>query len=140
MATPLLPAGCNPNRFSMLEIVQAAHLTTILFLLIGFAVGLATNHTYLRLIHAGLLAGITVLMIFGVPCPLTLVEESLTGTSYEGSFLAVWLNRIIYLTWFDPESVFMMDMAFAVLVFSSFYWRPLNRGKKNSAAPNRRET
>jgi len=124
----------------MLEIVQAAHLAVILFLVIGFAVGLATNHTWLRLIHAGVLAGVTVLMMLGIPCPLTLVEENLSGTSYEGSFLAVWLNRIIYLTWFDPKSVFMMDLAFALLVFSSFYWRPLNPGRKNPAESNRRGT
>ena len=124
----------------MLEIVQVAHLTVILFLLIGFAVGLATNHTYFRLIHAGVLAGITLLMIFGIPCPLTLVEENLSGTSYEGSFLAVWLNRIIYLTWFDPKSVFMMDLAFALLVFSSFYWRPLNRGRENAGESNREDS
>ena len=120
----------------MLEIVQAAHLAVILFLVIGFAIGLAINHTGFRLIHAGVLAAITLLIIFGIPCPLTLVEENLSGVSYEGSFLAIWLNRIIYLTWFDPKSVFLMDLAFAFLVFSSFYWRPLKPGRKNSGDSN----
>jgi len=124
----------------MLEIVQAAHLAVILFLVVGFAIGLGTNHTRLRLIHAGVLAGITLLLLLGIPCPLTLVEENLSGTSYEGSFLAVWLNRIIYLTWFDPKSVFMMDLAFALLVFSSFYWRPLNRGRENAGESNREDS
>ena len=120
----------------MLEIVQAAHLAVILFLVVGFVIGLATNHTGFRLIHAGVLAGITLLMLLGIPCPLTLVEENLSGASYQGSFLAVWLNRIIYLTWFDPQSVFWMDMAFAVLVFSSFLWRPLKPGRENSGESN----
>jgi len=123
----------------MLEIVQAAHLAFILFLVVGFVVGLTTNHTGLRLIHAGVLAGITLLILLGIPCPLTLVEENLSGASYEGSFLAVWLNRIIYLTWFDPKSVFMMDLAFALLVISSFYWRPLNPRRKNRAESNRND-
>ena len=123
----------------MLEIVQAAHLAVILFLVIGFTVGLATNHTRFRLIHAGALAAITLLMLLGIPCPLTLVEENLSGTSYEGSFLAVWLNRIIYLTWFDPKSVFMMDLAFALLVFTSFHWRPLKPGRKKSGESTREE-
>ena len=122
----------------MLEFVQAIHLTFILFLLIGFAVGLATNHKGFRLFHAGVLAGITLLMIFGIPCPLTLVEENLSGTSYEGSFLGVWLNRIIYLTWIDPKSVFIMDLAFALLVLSSFFWRPFKTGKKNLPKSNQR--
>ena len=70
---------------------------------------------------------ITLLMILRIPCPLTVLEESSSGESYEGSFLATWLNRIIYMEWFTPQIVFIIDMIFAALVFSSFWWRPLKR-------------
>ena len=103
------------------------HLLVILFMVIGFPVALYTNHHRFRLIHAGVLGVVTLLMIAQIPCPLTLFEEALSGESYEGSFLAEWLNRIIYMEWFTPRSVFIMDMIFAGLVFSSFWWRPLKR-------------
>jgi len=103
------------------------HFTVILFVVIGFPVALMTNHRRFRLIHAGVLAFITLLMILQIPCPLTILEEASTGESYEGSFLAIWLNRIIYMEWFTPQSVFIVDMIFAALVFSSFWWQPLKK-------------
>jgi len=103
------------------------HFAVILFVVIGFPVALITNHRRFRLIHAGILAFITLLMILRIPCPLTVLEEGSTGESYEGSFLATWLNRIIYVEWFTPQSVFIIDIVFAALVFSSFWWWPLNR-------------
>ena len=103
------------------------HFTMILFVVIGFPVALMTNHRRFRLIHAGVLAFITLLMTLQIPCPLTILEEASTGESYEGSFLATWLNRIIYMEWFTPKSVFIVDMIFAALVFSSFWWQPLKK-------------
>ena len=103
------------------------HFAVILFVVIGFPVALITNHRTFRLIHAGVLAFITLLMILQIPCPLTVLEEASAGGSYEGSFLATWLNRIIYVEWFTPRSVFIIDMIFAALVFSSFWWWPLKR-------------
>jgi hypothetical protein len=103
------------------------HLGVILFMVIGFPVALITNNRRFRLIHAGVLAFITLLMILQIPCPLTVLEEGTSGESYEGSFLATWLNRIIYMEWFTPQRVFMVDMIFAAVVFSSFWWRPLKR-------------
>ncbi|MDH5762828.1 MAG: DUF2784 domain-containing protein [Nitrospinota bacterium] len=103
------------------------HFIVILFVVIGFPVAIITNHRRFRLFHAAVLAFITLLMILQIPCPLTLLEEASRGESYEGSFLATWLNRIIYMEWFTPRMVFIIDMAFAAVVFSSFWWRPLKR-------------
>ncbi len=71
------------------------HFTVILFVVIGFPVALMTNHRRFRLIHAGVLAFITLLMILQIPCPLTVLEETSTGESYEETFNAKLLNRII---------------------------------------------
>jgi hypothetical protein len=83
------------------------HFTVILFVVIGFPVALMTNHRRFRLIHAGVLAFITLLMILQIPCPLTILED--------------------YMEWFTPQSVFIVDMIFAALVFSSFWWQPLKK-------------
>ncbi|KMP12418.1 hypothetical protein UZ36_00680 [Candidatus Nitromaritima sp. SCGC AAA799-C22] len=113
----------------MTEIILAVHLLVVLFFLVGFPLGLLRNHRLFRIFHAGALGGVTLLMVLGIPCPLTVLEESLREQSYEGSFLAVWLNRVLYLEWFDPFNVLMADLAFAALVFSSFWWYPLTHKK-----------
>ena len=107
------------------------HFAVILFVVIGFPVALIKNHRGFRLIHSGVLAFITLLMILEIPCPLTQLEEDSSGGSYEGSFLATWLNRIIYMEWFTPRSIFIIDMIFAALVFSSYWWWPLKRKQDN---------
>ena len=99
-------------------------------MVIGFPVALITNHRWFRLTHAGVLAFITLLMVLRIPCPLTVLEETSAGESYQGSFLATWLNRLIYVDWFTPQSIFIIDMIFAGLVFSSFLWWPLGRNSR----------
>ena len=111
----------------MAILILILHLGVILFVVIGFPVALITNHRRFRLIHAGVLAFITLLMILQIPCPLTVLEEGVSGEAYGGSFLATWLNRIIYVEWFTPHTVFVIDMIFAAAVFSSFGWRPLKK-------------
>jgi len=64
-------------------------------------------------------------MLLGIPCPLTLIEEQLGSAYLDGSFFAYWLKQLIYLPWVGQRTVFFMDMLFAILVFSSFYWKPL---------------
>lgn len=109
------------------EIVLTVHLMIVLFFIVGFPIGLSWNHPTFRYIHAGSLGGITLLMVTGIPCPLTVLEEALRNQSYEGSFLAVWLNRILYLEWFDPSHVLIADLLFTVLVLSSFWWYPVRK-------------
>lgn len=111
----------------MVTFILAFHLLVILFFIIGFPAGLILNHRGFRYFHSAALALVTLLMALGIPCPLTLWEEVLSDSSYEGSFIAFWLNRIIYLEWFDPFHVLILDLSFAALVFSSFFWRPVKK-------------
>ena len=111
----------------MPEIVLTVHLMIVLFFIAGFFIGLSWNQPMFRYIHAGSLGGITLLMILRIPCPLTLLEETLRNQSYEGSFLATWLNRILYLEWFDPLHVLMGNVLFMALVLSSFWWHPVKK-------------
>lgn len=111
----------------METLILSAHFMVVLFMVLGFVVGLAANNRRFRIFHAGALAFVTLLMILQIPCPLTIMEESYSGNSYQNSFIAYWLNRIVYMRWFDPKTVFIMDVCFALLVFSSFYWRPVKK-------------
>ncbi len=111
----------------MAAFVLTVHLIIVLFFVVGFPVGLSWNHTMFRYIHAGSLVGVTLLMVAGIPCPLTVLEEALLNQSYQGSFLAVWLNRILYMEWFDPSHVLVADLLFTALVLSSFLWYPVKK-------------
>ena len=111
----------------MSEIVLTVHFIIVLFFIAGFFIGLSWNQPLFRYIHAGSLGGITLLMILGIPCPLTSLEEALRSQSYEGSFLATWLNRILYLEWFDSSHVLIADVLFMALVLSSFWWYPVKK-------------
>ena len=118
----------------MEELILGLHFTVILFFVLGFPLALIWNHRIFRWVHAGGLACITLLMILGIPCPLTVWEESLRDLSYEGSFIAAWLRRWVYLEWISPRHVFYIDLGFTALVFSSFIWRPLTKTR-----PSRKE-
>ena len=111
----------------MSEIVLTVHFMIVLFFIAGFFIGLSWNQPIFRYIHAGSLSGITLLMILRIPCPLTLLEEALRHQSYEGSFLATWLNRILYLEWFDPSHILIANVLFKALVLSSFWWYPVKK-------------
>lgn len=114
----------------MAIIILVLHLLVILFFIVGFPVGLILNHRLFRYFHGAALALVTLLMVLGIPCPLTVWEEVLRDSSYEGSFIASWLNRIIYLEWFEPIHVLILDVCFAALVFSSFIWFPVKKKNK----------
>ena len=110
----------------MVELILFIHFIIVLYLVVGFPIGLYFNLRLFRIVHASALAGVSLLMVLGVPCPLTIWEEMLRQSSvYEGSFIASWMNQIIYLEGVDPQHVVWMGIAFAVLVASSFFWKPL---------------
>jgi len=114
----------------MVELVLGVHFSIILFVIFGFPVGLVINSRLFRIIHVSILAGIALLMVLEIPCPLTIWEETLRQAPvYEGSFIASWLNRIIYLEDFDAYFIPYMAVGFLVLTVSSFLWKPLKPTK-----------
>ena len=104
----------------MVELVLGAHFIVVLYLVLGFPIALYYNHRLFRIVHTSWLAAISLLMVMGIPCPLTILE---------GSFIASWMNRIIYLEGIDPQHVVVMDIGFAILVIFSFLWKPLKPAK-----------
>jgi len=113
---------------NMGELVLIIHFLIILFVLVGFPVGLKYNLRRFRIFHACVLVYISVLMVMGKPCPLTILEESLRGGAvYQGSFIATWLNRIIYLEGMEAGFVVYMAVTFTILVAASYFWKPLRQ-------------
>lgn len=110
----------------MAELISIIHFVIILFIIFGFPIGLVYNSRLFRIIHASVLAGVSLLMVLKIPCPLTIWEETLRQSLiYGGSFIISWLNRIIYLEDFDPTFVPYLSVGFFFLVMSSFFWFPL---------------
>ncbi len=119
----------------MVELVLIVHFLVILFFLLGFVLGLIWNVRWFRLAHFWILAAVSLLMVLGIPCPLTVLEEMLRGDSYQGSFIATWLNRIIYMVWFEPTDVLIADLIYFLLVGTSFYWLPLKPKENDKKNP-----
>ncbi|MFQ5672149.1 MAG: DUF2784 family protein [Nitrospinales bacterium] len=113
----------------MRDVILGIHFLVILFLVAGFPYGLITNKRGFRLFHGGVLGVVISLMILRIPCPITVLEKAFMDDSYRGTFIGHWLDKVVYVGWMPPTGVFIMDLSFAVLVFSSFYWRPLSAGK-----------
>ena len=114
----------------MVELVLGVHFIVVLYLVLGFPIALYYNHRLFRIVHTSWLAAVSLLMVLGISCPLTILEETLRQNPvYEGSFIASWMNRIIYLEGIDPQHVVVMDIGFVILVIFSFLWKPLKPAK-----------
>jgi hypothetical protein len=114
----------------MEEFLLVLHFLIVLFVVAGFPLGLIFNHRGFRYFHCGVFTLIILLMLLGIPCPLTVLEEIYGVFSYEGSFIATWLRRIIYLEWVEPRHVVIMDVVFSAIVYSSFFWHPIGQNKQ----------
>lgn len=73
-----------------------------------------------RLAHLGGSLFIAAESLLGIACPLTVWEERLRGSVYDGGFIATWLRRILY---YDvPLWVFGAVYVFAALL-ALLLWR-----------------
>jgi hypothetical protein len=82
----------------MVELALDVHFIVVLYLVLGFPIALYYDYRLFRIVHTSWLAAVSFLMVLGIPCPLTILEETLRQNPvYEGSFIASWMSRIIYL-------------------------------------------
>ena len=80
--------------------VVAIHFTWILFLIGGALIGRRVR--WVKWLHLSALTYSLLLQIFSWICPLTTLEvwmrsRGLSGESYSGSFIAVYLEKAIYI-------------------------------------------
>ena len=97
----------------------------LLVILIGGPLGWAwVRHCGFRSAHLSLLGLVTVEAIFGMTCPLTLLEDWLRGVATEQSFVQRWVTALIY--WSAPLWVFavLYSVILATVVVAWFVWPP----------------
>jgi hypothetical protein len=119
------------------NIVAAAHLLIILFILLGVPLvylGAALHWTWVRsrrwrMLHLGAIVFVAAESILGITCPLTTWEDTLRGQRNAIGFIERWIDKLIF---YDaPTWVFTMAyMAFAALVLVTWILVPPTRGRR----------
>ena len=105
----------------------------LLLIYVGGPLGWAwVRHRGFRIAHISLMGLVTVEAIFGVTCPLTLLEDWLRGVATEQSFVQRWVTALIY--WSAPAWVFVVLylMILSAVIVAWFAWPPA-ASKKQSA-------
>ena len=98
----------------------------LLLIVIGGLIGWAwIRQRGFRIAHVALMALVTLEAIFGLTCPLTLLEDALRGEANEQSFVQRWTMALIY--WNAPPWVFvLLYVAFLLAVIGAWVaWPPI---------------
>ena len=98
----------------------------LLLIVIGGLVGWTwIRQRGFRIAHVALMALVTLEAIFGLTCPLTLLEDALRGVANEQSFVQRWTMALIY--WNAPPWVFvLLYVAFLLAVIGAWVaWPPI---------------
>jgi hypothetical protein len=74
----------------------------------------------LRIIHAGAMAFVTLETILGLTCPLTLIENYLSGMNTSESFIGFWIKRIFY---YDLPMEYFVISYFLCLAWTFSMWK-----------------
>ncbi len=117
-------------------ILHTGFIAFVLFGLIAVLVGMAakwewTRNVWFRVGHLAAIAYVVVQALFGMVCPLTILEDSLRVRGGEvaygdGGFIQYWLHKLIF---FDAEPwVFTACYtAFGLLVAATMWFAPPRR-------------
>ena len=81
----------------------------------------------IRLIHFFLIFLVTTETVFGLMCPLTLIEHNLRGVFFSNSFVSIWLQKFLY--WNFPKEFFVITYVFC-LMWTIFMWNKFPPNKK----------
>jgi hypothetical protein len=118
------------------DVILLLHAAFVLFvvggqvaILLGWARGWTwTRGLLFRLLHLGSIGFVVLEAWFGVPCPLTLLENALRvrageTAAYQVSFVGYWLDRLLYYN--APSWVFTTAYTvFSLLVVLTFIVYP----------------
>ena len=73
----------------------------------------------LRSIHLFLIFLVTTETVFGLTCPLTLIEHNLRGIFISNTFVNSWLQNLLY--WNFPKEFFLISYILC-LMWTIFMW------------------
>lgn len=88
------------------------------------------RHRTFRLLHVGSIGLVAAEAVFGVTCPLTVLEDALRPESYGSGFIEYWLHQLLFYT--APAHVFTAIYLafFSLVVLTWFLVKPNPRRKK----------
>ncbi len=120
------------------DIVLIVHFAFVSFVVGGLAaiwIGAAAGwrwvrNFWFRIAHLAAIAYVAAESVVGAVCPLTVWEDALRGVAAERSFIARWVQRILFYDF--PEWVFTTAYVLFALVVALSWWfvRPGSPRKK----------
>ena len=83
----------------------------------------------LRSTHLFLILIVTTETVFGLTCPLTVIEHNLRGIFISNSFISIWLQKFLY--WNFPKEFFLISYILCLLwtIFIWYRFPPRNKKK-----------
>jgi polyferredoxin len=132
----------DPLPFQLLaDVVLSLHVAIVVFVVGGFVFIIvgnlrawhAANAPWFRAAHLTAIAVIVAEAWFGAVCPLTTFEMWLRtkarATTYAGSFIQYWLQRILYYE--APDWVFALGYSlFGIVVVATWWYFPPRFGRR----------
>lgn len=123
------------------DIVLIIHFLYVLFVVIGLFliwVGIYmrwkwVKNFWFRIIHLASMVFVVIISIFGIPCPLTILERNLRlfggKDFYVQSFVQHWVHKVLFYS--APDEVFTaIYIVFAMLAGGTFYFVPIRFSKR----------
>jgi hypothetical protein len=126
------------NMLSLLaDLVLIIHVAFVAFVVLGFVfiwVGYFCGWRLVydirfRLVHLVAMGVVFAESVLGLICPLTTWEGALRmrsgeGQTYEGSFIAHWLGRILFFDWSESTFTLVYTIFFAFILLTFWIVRP----------------
>jgi len=118
------------------DVVLVVHFCIVIFVSTGFVIvpvgymlgwGWIANKR-LRIIHAGTMTFVALETVLGLTCPLTMIENHLSGMNPSGSFIGFWIRHVFY---WDLPIEFFVILYFACLAWTLFMWKLFPPRNKN---------
>ena len=109
----------------LILIVHFCIVSFVVFGLVALPIGYFRDYrwmrnTKLRVAHMSLMGFITLEAIFGITCPLTVLENVLRQIEYQQSFVSFWLSHLIY---WDLPTYFFVTLYLACFIWSLIFWK-----------------
>ena len=128
------------------DLILLLHVFFVAFVVVGLVLILAgkwqgwswVHNPWFRIAHLAAIGVVVLQSWLGMICPLTILEMELRsrggGATYSGSFIAHWLEAILYYR--APPWVFALCYTlFGAVVIASWYWvRPRSFDKRSGNA------
>ena len=128
------------------DLILLLHVFFVAFVVVGLILILAgkwqgwqwVHNPWFRTAHLAAIGVVVLQSWLGMICPLTILEMELRsrggGATYSGSFIAHWLEAILYYR--APPWVFALCYTlFGAVVIASWYWvRPRGFDKRSGNA------